>query len=182
MPKRDLPVPRRNGARARPAIRQTPPTLEPAGNTSSNAEVSLPNPIQFFSSDDSYIANWENHVGQDGTLFYAEYSYHGAPKISASGENALNVMKGDFSRASTRRSSKKTNASSKLSRLIGKADPKKDEPHRSGQSHGAGETSKVTFSEGTQGEVKEVEMFINPENRFKYGRRATASESMMGKR
>lgn len=41
-------------------------------------------------------------------------------------------------------------------------------------------SSKVTFNETFNGEVKEIKLEINPENRNRFGRRSTLSESILG--
>lgn len=136
-------------------------------------------------SDDSYTPDWDRFVQDDGNLFYIEYEPTAAaaapnkPKISQ--DNNFNK----FNRASTRRSKKSGN---KLSKLMNR-NLRPTKLKNAGASTSAGATAvtvsvtdntKVKFSEITEGEIKEIMVFIDPAMRHKFGRRTSAAEAILG--
>lgn len=117
----------------------------------------------------------------DGSLFYIDYDYQQPVntytlKSQIIQENTSNLSK--FNRSSTRRSKK---TGSKLSKLMNrnlkpiskiKLAVKPVLPNS--------ESTKVKFSEIAQGELKELNIFIDPSLRHKFGRRASVSEAILG--
>lgn len=70
---------------------------------------------------------------------------------------------------------------SKLSKFVGRTNKTPITPQTStGSDHNANPTTKVTFSETAEGEMKEVVIFIDPANRHRFGRRSTPSEAILG--
>lgn len=149
----------------------------------------------FFTSDDSYVPDWESHINKYGNLFYLEYNTQilqptqiAQPIID---KNTLVTMRNDLNRTSTRRSKK---TGSKLSKLINRHEKlhkmstsKKTTTISSigGITNGSNQindkdNNKVKFNELAEGELKELTIFINPSMRNKFGRRTSVSEALLG--
>lgn len=150
-------------------------------------------------SDDSYTPEWDRFVQVDGNLFYIEYEPTNTtaaatpllatkPKISQ--ENNFNK----FNRASTRRSKKAGNKLSKLMNRNLRRPATKLQNVTTSATTPATSTSitttttgpttndntKVKFSEISEGEIKEIMVFIDPAMRHKFGRRTSAAEAILG--
>lgn len=139
--------------------------------------------IIFYYSDDSYFANWEEHVEKNGTLFYAEYSknYYISGISSSSSDNAYSVMKKDFKRSSTRRSNK--NKQSRFMKFLPtRHDTEQQQQKQQSNSKQNQDSIKVReyLKQHATDTIQEIEVLINPENRFKFGRRATITEAILG--
>lgn len=123
-------------------------------------------------SEDSLILEWESYVTEDGRLFYMELNTQQQQKPTQN-DSSLSVVRNEFTRVSTRRSK----TAGKLSKLMNRRTKKSEQ--NNGE-HSLPEASKVTFSETSEGEVKEIALSVDPAMRHKFGRRSTLCESMLG--
>lgn len=100
-------------------------------------------------------------------------------KQSSEIQNALSAARNNFNRASTRRSKK---SGSKLAKLINRnlKPMNKSTSHSKSTKNGNSDSAKVKFSETAEGEVKVVNVLIDPSVRHKYGRRSSVCEALLG--
>ncbi|GAB0097160.1 Protein inturned [Sergentomyia squamirostris] len=127
----------------------------------------------YTASDDSYIPDWEPFVTFDGQLFYLELNQQ-AQNVQKEQNvaNTLVSVRNAFGRVSTRRSARSSGIS-KLSKLISRR-PKLPVSQTSSVE------SKVTFSETSTGQIKDLTLVVDPSMRHKFGRRTGLSESLLG--
>lgn len=137
-------------------------------------------------SYDSYSPDWSDWVEEDGSLFYIEYNFQTISLAKPNEiQNALNAAhNNNFNRAfststSTRRSKK---SGSKLAKLINRnlKPMNKSTSNSKSTKIGNSDSVKVKFSETAEGEVKVVNVLIDPSVRHKYGRRSTVCEALLG--
>lgn len=125
-----------------------------------------------YSSDESYIPDWEPFVTNDGQLFYVELSQPTiTSKIPELTKTNLGTFRNEFSRVSTRRSGRGV---SKLSKLISSRSKNKqmiEEPPL--------EEEKNPNEEPVHTEVN-IKLIIDPSERYKFGRRSSLTESLLG--
>lgn len=137
-------------------------------------------------SYDSYTPDWSDWSDpDDGSLFYIEYNFQAISLTKPTEiQNALNAARtSNFNRAfststSTRRSKK---SGSKLAKLINRnLKPMNKSTSSNTKTTKIADSAKVKFSETAEGEVKIVNVLIDPSVRHKYGRRSTVSEALLG--
>lgn len=137
------------------------------------------------------MPDWEPFVSDDGSLFFVEYDSHPQLLVPAeshaaaassftkhTGKNGDNPR---FNRSSTRRSKK---TASRLSRLINRGTSKQSASTQKSfttpASAASTDSTKVKFSEISEGELKHISVFIDPAMRHKFGRRASVAEAILG--
>lgn len=110
-------------------------------------------------SDGSEVANWEKFVSEDGSLFYVEY----IPKelCSKSGEGKIEFIRDSSLRVAKKSSRRQQNVKTKEVNEIKK---------------------ELLFSNISTAEEssKSLELVITAADRFRFGRRSTAVESILG--
>lgn len=119
----------------------------------------------------SYIPDWDPYVSLDGQLFYVEMGQPGGNHSTQALPlpPSLSTFRGDhFSRVSTRRSGR-----SKFPKILGNRAKDK------GSAAEATETSKRFPTSPPCGDVN-IKLVVDPAQRFKYGRRTSISEAMLG--
>ncbi|KAM7349280.1 inturned planar cell polarity protein [Cochliomyia hominivorax] len=112
-------------------------------------------------SDGSDVANWEEFVAEDGSLFYVEYVNKDLTKVQAEG-------KVEFIRNSLRMAKKSSRRPQAGSKPIEQVEDSK--------------RNNFTFASiaTTEEASKSLELVITAADRFRFGRRSTAVESILG--
>ncbi|XP_039485869.1 protein inturned [Drosophila santomea] len=146
-------------------MRKSPGSLASEAFSSSNS--SLSNSY----SDGSDLANWEEYVTTDGSLFYMEYVRN--EKTGVSAERRVEFMRRSLrlGKKSSRRQPHSNNQS-----------------HNQNQSHGQSQLDTQTepqefrFSQFKTAapDPKKLDLVITAADRFRFGRRSTAVESILG--
>lgn len=118
------------------------------------------------SNDDSYsdgsdMANWEEFVNEDGSLFYVEYM----PRDLSKAESKVEFMRNSLRTA--KKSSRRPQAAVRAN------DAAEDQKNKDNQ---------FTFANISSSEEssKSLELVITAADRFRFGRRSTAVESILG--
>ncbi|XP_017479689.1 PREDICTED: protein inturned [Rhagoletis zephyria] len=132
-------------------------------------------------TDSSDLANWEEHVAEDGTLFYAEY----LPQA----RRPIHEKRIEFARSSSLRMGKKTARRQQQQSQQQQQDQKQKQQ---GKWNGDGRQptsaqspahehrfSHISKSHETPN-YKQLELVITAADRFRFGRRSTAVESILG--
>ncbi|XP_068143298.1 protein inturned [Drosophila tropicalis] len=119
-------------------------------------------------SDGSDLANWEEYVADDGSLFYVEYM----PNATRTTERRVEFMR--LGKKSGRRQQQQQQQQQK---------PQTPQSHsnRQSQSQSQSHAEEFRFSQlKTSDSHKQLELVITAADRFRFGRRSTAVESILG--
>ncbi|KAH8361517.1 hypothetical protein KR084_006909 [Drosophila pseudotakahashii] len=150
-------------------MRKSPGSLASEAFSSSNS--SLSNSY----SDASDLANWEEYVATDGSLFYMEYVRN--EKTGGSAERRVEFMRRSLrlGKKSSRRQPHSNNQSQNQSQNQNQLD---SHTH----SHAQTEPQEFRFSQFKTAapDPKKLELVITAADRFRFGRRSTAVESILG--
>ncbi|XP_011178415.2 protein inturned [Zeugodacus cucurbitae] len=140
-------------------------------------------------TDSSDLANWEEYVADDGTLFYAEY----LPQA----RRPLHEKRIEFARSSSLRMGKKTarRQQQQQQQQEQKQTNRQQQPAQQGNGRqGSGRSQPQTAAQTPAHEhrfshiskshetpcYKQLELVITAADRFRFGRRSTAVESILG--
>ncbi|XP_017122196.1 protein inturned [Drosophila elegans] len=154
-------------------MRKSPGSLASEAFSSSNS--SLSNSY----SDGSDLANWEEYVAADGSLFYMEY-VRNEEKSAGAAERRVEFMRRSLrlGKKSSRRSGNQNQSQSQS----------QNQSHNQNQSHGQSqldsqaEPQEFRFSQfkTVAPDPKKLELVITAADRYRFGRRSTAVESILG--
>ncbi|XP_053953736.1 protein inturned [Anastrepha ludens] len=136
-------------------------------------------------TDSSDLANWEEYVAEDGTLFYAEY----LPQA----RRPIHEKRIEFARSSSLRMGKKT-ARRQQQQQQQQQEQKQaaQQQTQQGKSNGGGRQQTAAQSPAHEHRFshiskshetpcyKQLELVITAADRFRFGRRSTAVESILG--
>ncbi|XP_017060232.1 protein inturned [Drosophila ficusphila] len=144
-------------------MRKSPGSLASEAFSSSNS--SLSNSY----SDGSDLANWEEYVATDGSLFYMEYVKN--EKTAGSAERRVDFMRRSLrlGKKSSRRQSHGNNQNQSQSQNQNQLDSQ-------------AEQQEFRFSQfkTSAPDPKKLDLVITAADRFRFGRRSTAVESILG--
>lgn len=125
-------------------------------------------------SNSSDLANWEEYVAPDGTLFYAEYmpqSIAAATNVNVAGGGATAQEKRiEFTRSSSLRMGKKPRRQQQQKQSGSAQQQQQQQP----------EFRLAHIQEHENFNFKQLELVITAADRFRFGRRSTAVESILG--
>ncbi|XP_017081125.1 protein inturned [Drosophila eugracilis] len=146
-------------------MRKSPGSLASEAFSSSNS--SLSNSY----SDASDLANWEEYVATDGSLFYMEYVKN--EKTGTSAERRVEFM---------RRSLRLGKKSSRRQPHSNNQSQNQNQSHSQSQLDSQTEPQEFRFSQFKTAapDPKKLELVITAADRFRFGRRSTAVESILG--
>ncbi|KAH8305818.1 hypothetical protein KR059_011386 [Drosophila kikkawai] len=156
-------------------MRKSPGSLASEPFSSSNS--SLSNSY----SDGSDLANWEEYVAADGSLFYVEYLKHEkAAAAAGAAERRVEFMRRSLrlGKKSSRRQQQHSNSQSQSQNQS----QNQNQSHNHSQLDSQAETQEFRFSQFKTAapDPKKLELVITAADRFRFGRRSTAVESILG--
>ncbi|ALC43826.1 in [Drosophila busckii] len=126
-------------------------------------------------SDGSDLVNWEQYVAEDGSLFYAEYV--------ASAKSVVTERRGELLRRSLRLGKKSTRRQQQKDKdrgQQGNSSNKHNGNPPAERTDSGFRFSDIKNSHASAENNKELELVITATDRYRFGRRSTAVESILG--
>lgn len=158
-------------------MRKSPGSL--ASEAFSSSSSSLSNSY----SDASDLANWEEYVAADGSLFYVEYLKHEKAAAGAA-ERRVEFMRRSLrlGKKSSRRQQQHSNSQSQSQSQNQSQSQGQNQSHNQSQLDSQAEPQEFRFSQFKTAapDPKKLELVITAADRFRFGRRSTAVESILG--
>lgn len=136
-------------------------------------------------SDGSDLVNWEEYVAEDGSLFYAEYVPSVKPSVA---ERRGELMRRSLrlGKKTTRRQQKqaKPHNGNQCSSSNNNSSTGGRQPESEGNNNNNGSNefrfAEIKNSHADANNEKQLELVITATDRFRFGRRSTAVESILG--
>lgn len=139
-------------------------------------------------SDGSDLVNWEEYVADDGSLFYAEYVPSVKPSVAAAEQRRGELLRRSLrlGKKTTRRQqqqqkqAKPHNGSSSSNNNNSASRQPESESNNNNNGNNEFRFAEIKNSHADANNEKQLELVITASDRFRFGRRSTAVESILG--